>query len=145
MNTSFNAFTTSGEEYQNAVSSGMNQGSWQYKRLYNSVVAERAKTLIHELFIHTEINAQDFMDNGRQDASYLSGNHHNFIFQQALGRDVKFYDHGGNYKPVIININASNLYLYQGWHASKAIHKWLNTGYSDKQIYNRFLMQERDD
>ena len=113
------------------------KSSWRYKQAYNKFVAGRAETLTHDFFIHVESFILDFSQNGKLDRSHQGGqNDHNYFRNSWLNNDVKFYRTGSQYKPVIIILSHTNLYMYEGFYVNKAIHKYLETGVEDKQIFD---------
>lgn len=58
----------------------------------------------------------------------------------AKSKDVLFYkSSNGEIRPKIINISATNLYYYQGWYVTKAVHSWSGSGDSESKIWNRFM------
>ena len=110
--------------------------SWQYKLVYNTYIAGVAGTLTHELFVHVELHVNDYSDDGKLNRSTQNGVWDHDYMNKSFQKDVKM---NSDYKPIIINVNLSNLYLYEGWYVMKAIHKWLDTGKSNYEIYEQWF------
>src|SRR5690606_27301808 len=107
-----------------------------YKNAFNIFLAGKVSTLTHELFVHVESTVVDFQDNSLIDKSHQNGVDDHTFFGRSNGKDVKLINNNGVYKPIIIKVNHTNLYLYEGWYVNKVVHKWLNTGKTDEEITN---------
>jgi len=113
------------------------ENSWQYKKAYNKFIAGRSGTLTHEFFVHTESSINDFKHNGKLDKSHQGGmNDHDYFMKAWKGNDVKYFRSGASIKPQIININHTNLFMYEGYYIKKAVHGYLRTGVEDADILN---------
>jgi len=116
---------------------------WKLKFYKNRFIADRAATFVHETFLHVEFNVQDYLDNGNAyDFNYTNNvlDHHEYLYKSKFTIDAD-----NNITPVLNKTNKTYLINYEGWLAIKALHKWYGTGYTDKQILNRFYLLDRDD
>lgn len=122
------------QNYQQAIDNGLT--GWQFNKAQNEYIVDRAKTIIHETFIHAELFAQDYLDDGNpKNYSYTNGihDHHVYVNRAAMYQQ----ETDGTITP-LSNPNANDLFYYYGWYAQKAIHKWYGTGYTENQMYNHF-------
>ncbi|PKP21760.1 MAG: hypothetical protein CVU04_00860 [Bacteroidetes bacterium HGW-Bacteroidetes-20] len=116
----------------------ISESSWQYKQKYNGFIAGKVSTLTHELFIHVESAIIDYGDDKKRNYSHQKSVFDHYYFNNSYGKDVKMKNYNGIFKPIIVNINHTNLYLYEGWYVNKAVYKWLGTGYTDKEIFKNY-------
>jgi hypothetical protein len=127
--------------YKKALEGGVT--GWRLNHSHNLYIADRAKTIIHESFIHAELFAQDFMDDGNsKNYSYTKGirDHHVYV------NNIAHYQEDVSKGAIIPlnNPNANNMFYYYGWMAQKAIHKWYGTGLSEREVYNQFWSHPTD-
>ena len=117
---------------------GYNNNPDKHKQIWNKLIAFKSQTLAHELFIHAEIGAKDFLDDGilnnSKDLFGISDDHKSFG-QSFKNKDVDFT----NYKPVIRRNNAASNYFINAWEIGRKVHSNLNTNTSNYEIYKYML------
>jgi len=131
----------------NVEKKGFSTSSETYKLAEKRFIAARAKTAVHEMMIHAELNYQDFMDDGRVNDSYMEWStytdHYEYVRSSANATGTYSWNSRGNiqFNKTSINKVYNNQFVHQGWRAVRAIHHNLGTGYSEEKIFDSFWTQ----
>ena len=107
-------------------------------QIWNKYMIFKAQTFLHELLIHTELSAQNFMA-GKNGGMQARENDH-LTFGRRAYKSVKWtVNSDGSYNVVLLKNDFSTPYLYDGYNISKELHKMYHTGAKDSEIYNSLL------
>jgi RHS repeat-associated protein len=109
-----------------------------HKQIWNKFMVFHAQTFLHELLIHTELSALDFIA-GKTGGLQARENDH-LAFGRRAYKSVKWtVNTDGSYKAVLLVRDFSTPYLYDSYNIAKELHKMYNTGAKDSEIYHSLL------